>query len=212
VLGNEDLTLHYTDKITNFEGKLIEAFGSRAAGVTILRGEPGTGKTSFVRHLVAKLQKTHRFYYLPAHCYHYLTAPEMVEFWLRQRRMFPKSTNIIIIEDAEDLLMERASDNRAKVSDLLNIADGFLGEFLQVHLICTVNSRLERLDPAIMRPGRLVGFHEFKRLTREQAARLAEAKGLKLAGEQSEYSLAEIYLAGSAAARAFSRRVIGFVG
>jgi hypothetical protein len=51
---------------------------------------------------------------------------------------------------------------------------------------------LSQLDPAILRPGRLLGSREFRRLTRPEAQRLAQAKGLKLA-DQPDYSLAEIY-------------------
>jgi len=100
---------------------------------------------------------------------------------------------VVILEDAEDLLMERRTDNQAKVSALLNIADGLLGEFLQVHLLCTVNAPLERLDPAILRPGRLVAYRDFGRLNRQQARRLAQVKGLRLSQDQTDYTLAEIY-------------------
>jgi hypothetical protein len=210
VLSDKDLALHYGGDIVEFERHLIKAFNSRQAGASVLRGEPGTGKTSFIRHLVAKLRESHRFYYLPIHAYGCLTAPEMVEFWLRQSRLTPESKKVVVLEDAEDLLMERGADNQAKVSNLLNIADGLLGEFLRVHVICTVNIPLDRLDPAIMRPGRLVAFREFKRLSREQACWLAEAKGRTLAGEQASYSLAEIYTPAQRIGDVFSRRRIGF--
>jgi len=212
VLSDEDLALHYGGDIVEFERHLIQAFNSRQAGASVLRGEPGTGKTSFIRHLVAKLRATHRFYYLPVHAYGYLAAPEMVEFWLRQSRLTPESKKVVVLEDAEDLLMERGTDNQAKVSNLLNIADGLLGEFLQVHLVCTVNTPLDRLDPAIMRPGRLVAFREFKRLNREQARRIAEKKGLELRKDQSDYSLAEIYPATPWVGEGVSKRTIGFAG
>ena len=50
----------------------------------------------------------------------------------------------------------------------------------------------QQLDPALLRPGRLMGTREFRRLNRDEASRLAEAKGLKLA-QQDDYSLAELY-------------------
>jgi len=55
-----------------------------------------------------------------------------------------------------------------------------------------VNCKIDKLDPAITRPGRLLAYHEFSRLGPEQAWRLAEAKSLNLV-EQDDYSLAEIY-------------------
>src|SRR5881398_258086 len=88
--------------------------------------------------------------------------------------------------------MQRGADNRQKVANLLNVSDGLLAEFLQTHLICTVNCPIEKLDPAIVRPGRLLACREFMRLSREQAQKLADAKGLVLP-DQGDYSLAEIY-------------------
>ena len=78
------------------------------------------------------------------------------------------------------------------MSHLLNIGDGFLGDFLRMQVVATTNSDFQELDPAVMRPGRLVGAREFRRLSREEAARLAQAKGLTLP-DQPDYSLAEIY-------------------
>ena len=111
---------------------------------------------------------------------------------MRQRRLEPEAKKVVILEDAEDLLMQRGADNRQKVANLLNVSDGLLAEFLQTHLICTVNCPIEKLDPAIVRPGRLLACREFMRLSRQQAQELARAKGLRLP-EQADYSLAEIY-------------------
>lgn len=192
VLSDEDLALHYGASAPEFERYLIESWASQVASVTIFRGPPGTGKTSFIRHLISKRWKSHRFYYLPINACRYLSSPDMVEFWLGINGISTEYKKILVLEDAEDLLMQRGSDNQAKVSAVLNIADGLLGEFLQLHLICTVNCPLDKLDPAITRPGRLLAVREFRRLDREQAERLAAEKTIALA-EQQDYSLAEIY-------------------
>ena len=55
-----------------------------------------------------------------------------------------------------------------------------------------MNASLDKLDPAITRRGRLLGYRQFRRLTRAEAQRLATAKSLPLAGG-SEFSLADIY-------------------
>lgn len=76
---------------------------------------------------------------------------------------------MVIIEDAETLLMQRASDNHDALSNLLNIADGFLGAFLNLQIICTINTPIDKIDPALLRPGRLLASYTFKRLSFEQA-------------------------------------------
>jgi ATPase family associated with various cellular activities (AAA) len=193
VMNDADLKLHYGEDGFEFEQNLTAAIAAHSGGTTILRGQPGVGKTSFIRHLIAKLCRTHRFYYLPANAEQFLTAPNMMGFWLGENREWPDAKKIVILEDAEALLMQRAGDNREKVSVLLNVSDGLLGDFLQVHLIATINCEITKLDPAITRPGRLLAYREFARLSREQAQRIATAKGITLLPEQPDFSLAEIY-------------------
>jgi hypothetical protein len=191
-LSEQDLDLHYGQEVVAFEHRLNEQLKSRDGGTTILRGEAGTGKTSFIRHLLAKLWKTNRFYYLPAAACRFLSGPDTVSFWVNESRKAPDAKKVVVLEDAEEVLMERGADNRQEVSVLLNAADGLLGDFLKMHVIATVNAPIERLDPAVVRPGRLLAYHDFKRLSRDQAQRLATAKGITLP-EQDDYSLAEIY-------------------
>ena len=193
VMTDDDLKLHYGPEGFEFEQNLTAAIAAHSGGTTILRGMPGTGKTCFVRHLIAKLCKTHRFYYLPTNAERFLTSPEMMDFWVGESRGWPDAKKVVILEDAEALLMQRAGDNRERVSVLLNVSDGLLGDFLQVHLIVTVNCEIAKLDPAVTRPGRLLACREFQRLSREQAQRIATAKKITLPPEQSDFSLAEIY-------------------
>jgi len=209
VMTDDDLALHYGPDGFEFEQNLTAAIAAHSSGTTILRGMPGTGKTSFIRHLIAKLSRTHRFYYLPTNAEKFLTSPDVMDFWAGENRSWPDAKKVVILEDAEELLMQRAGDNREKVAVLLNVADGLLGDFLQVHLIATVNCEISKLDPAITRPGRLLAVREFKRLSREQAKRIADAKGIALP-EQPDFSLAEIYqklVAGSNAEKEPSRQV-----
>ena len=119
----------------------------------------------------------------------------------------------MILEDAERLLMERAADNRDALSNLLNLADGFLGDALQLHIIATVNCPLDRIDPALLRPGRLLAAYAFERLTAAQAKTLATAEGLTTpvaTNDHSTFSLADLYATppiASAASSNKSRRV-----
>lgn len=191
-LSTDELQLHYGSDAPEFERYLTGAWDSDMAGLTIFRGSPGTGKTSYIRHLISKLQPTHRFYYLPLNAIRYLSSPDMVEFWLRINSLCTERKKIVVLEDAEDLLTERAADNQAKVSALLNIGDGLMSDYLQLHLLCTVNCSVDKLDPAITRPGRLTAVREFRRLDRQRAERIATAKAITLP-QQDDYSLAEIY-------------------
>ena len=139
-----------------------------------------------------KLRRTHRFYYLPLCVYPLLAAPAAVTFWMEQDEGHERFKKVVILEDAESLLMQRATDNQVNLSNLLNISDGFLGEMLKLHIICTINCPIDKIDPAILRPGRLVAMREFGRLSVAQALLLARTKNLSI-NPQDNYSLAELY-------------------
>jgi len=189
----EDLALHYGDDFPDWLNLYKEKLKKGGSGATVLRGSPGTGKTSFIRHLIHSLKRTHRFYYLPIDCARMLSDPQMVEFWHRQNSTEFKK--VVILEDAESLLMQRGQDNIGSIANMLNIADGLLGEFLQLHLIYTINCEIDKLDPAIVRSGRLVEYKHFRRLSPVEAGNLALKRGLQLPN-QPDYSLAEIYSGG----------------
>ena len=181
-----------------------------AAGVTVLFGPPGCGKTSFLRALMGRLIANYVFYFLPVGEFDALSSPGLVSFWARETVRYKGKQKLVILEDAEDLLLPRDQGSRVRVSDLLNIADGFLGDHLRLHVIATTNAPMKRLDPAIARPGRLIGVREFRRLSRAEAVRLAQSKGLTLP-QQSDYSLAEVYNAGADTPNVENARHIGFL-
>ena len=198
--ADEWLALHYGAAFPSwhaqFTARLRESL-PRGGGLTLLRGEPGTGKSTYLRFLLARLRRTHRFYYLPTGSFHLLTNPAMADFWLQEGKdHHGRGGRVVILEDAERLLMERAADNRDALSNLLNLADGFLGDALQLHIIATVNCPLNRIDPALLRPGRLLASYAFERLTAQQADALTAAEGLMMPTAttgQSTYSLADLY-------------------
>jgi len=208
-LTDQELKLHYGDDFLEWHQAWLERLSKRKSGVTVLFGPAGCGKTSFLRALMARLIAKSVFYYLPTTEFDALSNPRFVSFWAQETDRHKDMQKIVILEDAEDLLMPRDQGTRAKVSDLLNIADGFLGDHLRLHVLATTNVAMQRLDPAIGRPGRLVGVREFRRLSRAEAVRLARSKGLELP-QQSDYSLAEIYNAGADTPN-LDRQHIGFL-
>lgn len=193
--GKTDLALHYGAEFAAWAGGYLRTLRAKHSGLSIFRGPPGTGKTSFLRYLIHKLKHTHAFYYLPVSHYGMLSDPGMAEFWIKENLARIGIKKVIILEDAEPLLLERSGDNWRHLSNLLNVSDGLLGEFLRVHVLCTMNADVTQIDPAVLRSGRLVASRQFGRLGADDARKLATAKGLRLPA-QDDYSLAEIYHGG----------------
>ena len=207
-ISSDDLALNYGDDFVPWEQEWLGKLRQRPSGVTILHGPPGTGKTSFLRALMSRLIGQAVFFYVPVSEAEMLSSPRFVNFWIAQTRRQKGKTKIAILEDAEELLLPRDGGSREKVSNLLNVSDGLLGDHLRLHVIATTNVHLGSLDAAIVRPGRLVGAREFRRLSQQEARRLAEAKGLAVP-ETDDASLAEIYCGGDGTPLGKGRR-IGF--
>jgi len=163
-----NVDLHYNDDFRPISEHIEEFIDSKKSGLVILHGEQGTGKTTYIRHLI----NTHdcSFVYLPMDMASQLTKPEFVSFIKESL-----SNSIIILEDCEQLLEDRGqslSNLNSGLSNILNMADGLLGDALNLRFICTFNSDVRNIDKALLRKGRLIEKYEFKKLTAEKTAAL----------------------------------------
>ncbi len=210
-LSDEFVRLAYGDDTTAWVDAFAQRTRSRTGGLTILEGPPGTGKTSLVSELIRQLRETHLFYVLPVCNDGSLTSPDWVSFWQGQNRIHSDRTKVVVMEDAERILLGRSSSERDAVASVLNIADGLLGRMLKLHLLCSVNARLDALDPAIQRPGRLMNYRRFAPMSRDRAVALAALQGAAFspAADVEEFTLAEV-LQPSPVEIKSPRRGIGF--
>ena len=207
ILERDALDLHYGDGAGEWHEGFVRKFCGRPNGLTIFEGKPGTGKTFYLRHVMGVLKETHRFYFIPTSSMEILSKPQFVGFWADQRREYSEGQFVVILEDADAALMMRESDNRDQVSALLNLSDGMLADFLRLQIICTINCSAADIDPALLRPGRLLCHRIFGRLDHAQAERLAERLGRRLPAAR-DYSLAEVFAGHDQEQR--GRRAIGF--
>lgn len=190
VISRDDLELYYGAGMSAWVGDWIQSLNTRRYGLSVLTGAPGTGKTTLIRSLSHWLGGTHMFYFMPATRFGSVDSSELVKFWAEENRN-SALRKVLIIEDAESVLLRRAADNRESVATLLNLTDGMLGDALGLNVVCTLNSHLDDIDAALLRPGRLLAHREFRPLTRGEAARLAEKLGLPVPDRDS-VSLAEL--------------------
>jgi len=209
-VSREKIDLYYGSGTAAWVGEWIRTLDLRRYGLSLLTGDPGTGKTTLIRSLAHWLSASHLFYFMPASRFATVDSGAIVTFLTSENRS-SKLRKVLILEDAESILHRRGNDNREKVATLLNITDGLLGDALGLHVICTLNSDLTDIDPALLRPGRLVAHRDFSLLNSDEAERLARALGRPTpVGDQ--VSLAEIFNpapSGCVTPRA-PRRVMGF--
>lgn len=140
-------------------------------GLVLLHGKPGTGKTSYIRYLVASLKK--HVIFLPPNMASAITNPNLISI------LIDNPNSIFVIEDAEHIVVDREHDGSSSVSALLNISDGLLSDCLNVQIICSFNTDISKIDSALMRKGRLIAKYEFKELEIEKAQKLSNKLGFK---------------------------------
>lgn len=192
-----DILKNYNDDFVK-ENEIIKKFveAENESGLMILHGDKGTGKSTYIRHLISSNPEK-KFVYIPANLVNMLSQPNFSSF------LMTLQDHIIILEDCEEAIKDRkANGSPAAVSLLLNLTDGLLSDGLGLKFICTFNDDVKNIDAALLRKGRLVSKYEFKPLDTDKAnVLLEELYGEKF--DKGEYeispatdkplSLADIY-------------------
>jgi len=165
-----DLNLYYDDSFLEVDAIIQKRLNTKNdKGIVLLHGLPGTGKTTYLRYLIGKIKK--KVMFLSPNVAGSLVDPEFMNI------LIDNPNSILVIEDAENIIMDRKSNSDSSVSNLLNISDGLLADFLNVQLICTFNNSLTMVDSALMRKGRLIAKYEFGKLPTHKAQRLSNHLG-----------------------------------
>ena len=200
-----DLSLNYNADLLPFHEKLLKKIQSdTCSGLALLHGPPGCGKSTYLRYLISKVDKP--FIFLPARLALSLDAPELTYLLVSN----PQS--VLIIEDAEQLLISRDKSNDSSISLLLNLTDGILGECLNITVLASFNKNISAIDPALLRKGRLLGSFEFLPLEIYKAKALVKKLGYtNYPSIEAPMTLADIYYLGEESSHlSVSRNTVGF--
>jgi hypothetical protein len=165
-----DVELFYEDDFGEVDKRIRKRLGAKNdKGIVLLHGLPGTGKTTYLRYLVGQIRK--KVLFLSPSVAGDLMNPDFIDLLMDNRE------SVLFIEDAENIVMSRKAGANSSVSNLLNISDGLLADFLNVQIVCTFNHSLADIDSALIRKGRLIAGYEFGRLSVGKARRLSAHLG-----------------------------------
>jgi hypothetical protein len=191
------------------KGESLDSYYDRymnsSANILLLIGPPGTGKTTFIRGLLA-----HRS------CSAIVTYDagilEKDGFFAR---FIEDDAEVMVLEDSDAFLKSR-SDGNTMMHRFLNVGDGLVTTKGKKMIFSTNLPSIRDIDSALIRPGRCFDILEFKPLDIHSAKALADKLGATIpertAGEVIEYSIAEIFNQQSEQTHtAKANRKVGFI-
>ena len=171
------------EKLTDY----YERFMQSSANILLLIGPPGTGKTTFIRGLLAHTESSAVVTYDAA----------ILEKDYVFARFVEDETNIMVLEDSDTFLKAR-SDGNTMMHRFLNVGDGLVTTKGKKLIFSTNLPSVRDIDPALVRPGRCFDIVHFDQLKLAEAKKLADKLGVKLpvrarGHEMEKYSIAEIF-------------------
>lgn len=174
----------YYPYIQNGIDAYLKSYIEDPSPLLLLMGAPGCGKTSFIKHFI----KTFKLNTVVT----YDDAVMQTDYFYIQYLTDAKK-QLLVIEDADHLLTSRQDDSNKTMSKLLNLSDGLI-KLDQKKIIFTTNiNQFNKIDQALVRPGRCFDVIDFRALTFDEAKVACKAASIPEVTEDREYNLTDIF-------------------
>lgn len=178
----QDVAQNYTPSVV----EQVEAFLKYARqvthGIAVMSGPVGTGKSYLIRSILTELSQRRALVCTPPTTF-------LVQAGLLTQVVANFKKSIIVLEDVGEVIaIDAASKYTDARANLLNFTEGFLSLLTDAILIISFNYELEKIDPAILRPGRCLANITLDELPHKRVQGLVPFEI-----PSRKYTLAEVY-------------------
>lgn len=175
------------------------------ANILLLIGPPGTGKTTFIRGLLAHTDSS-------AIVSYDANILDKDGFFAR---FIEDDASIMVLEDSDAFLKSR-SDGNTMMHRFLNVGDGLVTTKGKKMVFSTNLPSIRDIDSALVRPGRCFDILTFDLLSVPEAQALADRLNVKLpvrprGKEMQKYSIAEVFNEQTHSEKSATNRKVGFI-
>lgn len=190
----EDITTNYNVDTKEALEQMLNLKPSRSGQLFLWHGVPGTGKTTALRALGRNWKDWVEL--------HYITDPETffgdsAYYMLKVLIEEPDEEDkwrLFILEDTGEIISADAKKNTGQgLSRLLNTVDGMIGQGLRFLVLITTNEEINKLHPAIARPGRCAANILFKELYPDEIEAWAKHNDVEYDNSIRQATIADLY-------------------
>ena len=181
-------------------GEYYERYMASSANILLLIGPPGTGKTTFIRGLLAHTNSSAIVSYDSG-------ILEKDGFFAR---FIESDDNVMVLEDSDAFLKSR-SDGNTMMHRFLNVGDGLVTTKGKKMIFSTNLPSIRDIDSALVRPGRCFDIVTFDNLSYGDAEKLAKRLGVVLPEIKDTYSIAEVFNQRTEGMSKAGNRKVGFI-
>ena len=170
----------------------IDNFLNSKAPVLILQGEPGTGKSTFVKYLLKTMkEKSHP----SKEKFNVLYSFDEEIFYLSDfyKRIIFDDYDVLILEDINQVLHKNQDEARLNpINKFLSVTDGLISKYKKIIITTNIESK-HQLNSALLRPGRCYDVIPFRKLEGMEIDDLCDSCAQDLNLQTESINLSEFY-------------------
>ncbi len=170
----------------------IENFLNSKAPVLILQGEPGTGKTTFVKYLLKTMQEK---VVQKRDDFKVMYSFDEYIFYLSDfyKRIIYDDYDVLVLEDINQVLHKNQDENVLNpINKFLSVTDGLISKYKKIIITTNIESK-HHINQALLRPGRCYDVVPFRKLEGIEIDNLCDSCAKDLNLQTESINLSEFY-------------------